>query len=125
MPVVFELAVPLCGRDVSVLFAALLDVPEPELAVPDDGGLLCVFCVDVPVEGACCGCDVVCCGLVAPDGEVVDGEVEFDWDGGVCSDFVPVLGDCARAAFASTRLKAVVANKRIMDHSLHQMNVGW
>ena len=82
LPVVFELAVPLCGREVSVLFAALLDVPEPELAAPDDGAVLCVVCAELPVAGDCCGCDVVCC-LSAADGAAVDGAVEFDWDGGL------------------------------------------
>ena len=117
MPVVFELAVPLCGREVSVLFAALLDVPEPELAAPDDGAVLCVFCADVPVAGDCCGCDLVCLSAV-PDGAAVEGVVEFDCDCGVCSGFVVVLGDCAKAAFASTSPMAVVANRRIMVHSL-------
>ena len=118
LPAVFEFAVPLCGREESVLFAALLDVPEPELAAPVDGVVLCVVWADVPVAGDCCGCDVVCCLSAAPDGEVVDGAAEFDWDCGVCSDFVVVLGDCAKAAFASTSPKAVVANRRNMVHSL-------
>jgi hypothetical protein len=94
------------------------------LAAPD-GAVLCVFCADVPVAGDCCGCDVVRCVSAVPDGEVVDGAVEFDWDCGVCSDFVVVLGDCAKAAFASTSPKAVVANRRIMVHFLsYGLNVG-
>ena len=80
LPAVFEVAVPLCGREVSVLFAALLLVPG--FAAPDDAGL-CVFCADVPVAGDCCGCDVVRCVSAVPDGEEVDGAVEFVWDCGV------------------------------------------
>jgi len=48
----------------------------------------------------------------------VDGAAEFDCDCGVCSDFVFEFGDCAKAAFASTSPNAVVANRRIMIHSL-------
>lgn len=104
------------GLLLSVLYAALLDVTEPELAAPDDGAVLCVVCADVPAAGDCCGCDAVCCLSAAPDD--VDGAVEFDWDCGDCSDFLVVLGDCAKAAFASTSPKALVANRRIMVHSL-------
>ncbi|WP_244636020.1 hypothetical protein [Bradyrhizobium huanghuaihaiense] len=96
-PVVLEFAAPLCGReDVSVLLAAF-EVPEPVLA---GGVALCAFCADV---GDCCGCDVDCCGPAAPDGAALDGAAEFGWDCGVCSGFVFVLGDCAKAALASTR----------------------
>src|SRR4051812_17240910 len=117
LPAALEFAVPLGGReDVSALLVAL--VPEPELADPEDGVVAWVFCVDAPGVDDCCGCDRDCCVCAAPDGDVLDGAAELDWDCGVCSDLVLLLGDCAKAAFASTSPKAVVANRRIMVHSL-------
>jgi hypothetical protein len=109
-----ELAVPLWGRDVSVLLAAL--VPEP--LDPEDGALLWALCDDGADVEDCCVCEVLCCDCAVPDGVEVEGAADLSCDGVACCEVVPALGACAKAELASTSPKAVVANRRIMVLSL-------